>query len=76
VNIINSEEIMNEYLQWLKDTGKAKYELTNIYVNNNGEFKTIKKMAWVVKNTPEDWKEFCKETNKEYEGEIKLLACY
>lgn len=68
--------IKNEYLQWLRSKGKSEQGLTNVFVNNNGNVTTEKRMAEIVHNTPEDWKEFCKETGREYEGEICLLAIY
>lgn len=71
-----TEQEKEEYIQWQKDTGRMKYELVNIFVNDNDEIKTEKKMAWVIKNTPEDWKEFCEETGKEYKGFVNLLAIY
>ena len=72
----DQEKVQNEYFQWLKDTGKAKYELTDVFVNNNGETKKEKKMAWIVNNSPEYWREFCEVTGREYEGEVSLLAIY
>ena len=69
-----TEEDQEEFIQWMKDAGRAKYELTDIHLNEDGEIKTIKKMAWVIKTTPEDWKEFCEVTGRRYEGEMKLLA--
>jgi hypothetical protein len=71
-----AEQEKEGYIQWLKDTGRMKYELTDIFINDNGEIKTEKKMAWVMKNTPGDWKKFCEETGKEYEGSVNLLAIY
>lgn len=65
-----------DFKQWLKDTGRLRYELTDVFINNDGEIKTEKKMAWVMKTSPEDLKEFCKVTDREYEGEINLLAIY
>lgn len=64
---------MNDFRQWMIDKGKAKRELTNIMVNDNGSIKTEQKMAWVIKSSPENWREFCKDTKREYTGEIKLL---
>lgn len=68
-------EIQEEFLQWQKDNGKARYGLTDIYVNDNGKIKKEKKMAWTIKTSLEDWKDFCKATGKDYE-EIKLLSIY
>jgi len=73
---MNNEKLMEEYLQWRKDTGRFKQELTDVIVNDNGVIKTEKKMAWVVKTTTDDWREFCKDRGIEYEGEMKLLAMY
>lgn len=71
-----NENLINEYMQWLKDTGRMKYELIDVIVNDNDNIKTEKKMVWVAHNTPNDWKEFCKATGREYVGEIQLLAIY
>ena len=71
---MNNEEIRKEYFQWLKEKGKTKQELVSVFVNVDGEIKTEKQMACVIRNTPEDWKEFCEDTDREYEGEIKILA--
>lgn len=67
--------IYDEFIQWSKDTGRMKYQMTDIVVNDNGNFKIEKKMAWVMKTSSEDWKEFCKFTNRDYE-EVKLLTKY
>ena len=69
-----NQKDLNEYIKWQKDNGKAKYQLTTVVINDNGEIKTEKIMAWVMNTSPDDWKEFCKDTGKEYEGEVKLLA--
>lgn len=68
--------IQEEFLQWQKDNGNAKYGFTDIYVNDNGKIKKQKTLAWTVNTTPEDWKQFCEETGREYEGEMKLFAIY
>jgi len=60
--------LINEYIQWLKDTGRMKHELIDVIVNDDGNIQTEKKMAWVTHNTPNDWKEFCQDTNRKYEG--------
>jgi len=73
---MNNEKHMEEYLQWRKDTGRFKQELTDVIVNDNGVIKTEKKMAWVMKILPDDWREFCRDRGIEYEGEMKLLAMY
>jgi len=70
---INNEKLMDEYLQWSKDTGRFKHELTDVIVNDNGVIKTEKKMAGVIKTSPDDWREFCRDRGIEYEGEMKLL---
>ena len=51
-----------KYIQWLKDTDRMKYELTDVFINDNGQIKTEKKMAWVARTTPNDWEEYCKVT--------------
>lgn len=71
-----TEKDKNDYLQWLKDTRKAKYGLTDVFVNINGEIKVEKRMAWTMNTSPEDWKEFCNTTGRGYMGEINLLAIY
>jgi hypothetical protein len=53
-----SKELQEEYLKWLKDNGKAKYELTNI-------------VAWNIKTSPEDFAEFCKIKDINYE-DVKI----
>ena len=67
--------LFDEFTQWQKDTGRIKYEPTDIYVNENGKIKVEKKMAWVMDTSPKDWREFCKETGRDYEG-VRLLAIY
>jgi len=71
-----NENLINEYIQWLKDTGRMKHELADVIVNDDANIKTEKKMAWIAHNTPNDWKEFCKATGRGYAGEIQLLAIY
>jgi len=71
---MNNYKLMEEYIQWRKDTGKFRHELRDIIVNDNGVIKTEKKMACVINTSPEDWKEFCEDRDIEYEGEMKLLA--
>jgi len=73
---MNNEEIRKEYFQWLKDKGKTEQKLVDVFVNDNGEIKKEKQMTCVTKNLPEDWKEICENTGREYKGEIKLLAIY
>jgi len=73
---MNNNKLMNEYLQWSKDTGRFKYKLTDVIVNDNGVIKIEKLMAWVMKTSPDDWREFCRDRGIEYEGEMKLLAMY
>jgi len=73
---MNNDKLMEEYLQWSKDTGRFKYKLTDVIVNDNSVIKTEKLMAWVMKTSPEDWREFCRDVGIEYEGEMKLLAMY
>lgn len=75
-NLAITDQIKDEYIQWLKDTGRSKYELTDVFINDNGNVKIEKRMAWVAKTSPEDWKEFCKATSREYIGEMKLLSIY
>jgi hypothetical protein len=75
-NLTITEQDKDEYIQWLKDTGRMKHELTDIFINDNGTIKTEKKMAWVAKSSIDDWKEFCKATNRNYIGEVNLLAMY
>ena len=48
MNNIEKEEL-DEFLQWKKDNGKFEYKLTDIYVNDNGEIKTEKKIAMIIK---------------------------
>lgn len=62
-----------DYFQWAKETGRCKYQLTDVMVNRNGEFKLEKVMCWVLHTSPDDYKEFCKETGREFE-ETKVLA--
>ena len=64
---------MDDYLQWLINHGRARHELTDVYVkNHNGEVSTEKVMAWVISNTPEDWKKYCKETGTPHEQNIVI----
>lgn len=66
----------DDFFQWGKDTGKIKYELAKVLVNNNGVFEYENKMAWVLRTSPEDYKEFCEVTGRECEGEIILQVIY
>jgi hypothetical protein len=69
-------KLTEEYIQWLNDTGRMSYELTNIVVNYNENYRFEKKMAWVSHNTPNDYKAFCEATGREYDGTMQLLAIY
>ena len=71
-----TEQDQNEFIQWLKDTRKPEYKLRDVFVNNNGEIKIEKKMALSINITPNDWKESCDVTGRDYRGEINLLAIY
>lgn len=71
---IFTDKDQSEYFQWLKDTGKGKYELTDIFINDNGEIKTEKRMACIIKTTPEDWKQFCKITGRDYNDGWQMLV--
>jgi hypothetical protein len=55
-----------DYFEWLKDKGRMKRGLTEIFINKDGVLHTEMKMAWMCKTSPEDYKEFCKETGREY----------
>lgn len=61
-----SKELQEEYIQWLKDNGKAEYNLTDVYYNDNVTIKSKKEMAWKFNSTPDDFWEFCKK-NISYE---------
>lgn len=37
------EELQEEYIQWLKDNGKAEYKLTDVYYNDNGTIRCKKR---------------------------------
>jgi len=69
-----NEKDLDDYIEWQKNSGKLRYELTDVIINNNNEIKTEKKIAWVIDTSREDWKEFCKVTNRDYIGEICLLV--
>jgi hypothetical protein len=71
--MLNDKDVDN-FLQWQKDTGRMKYELTDIAINDNGNIKFEKQMVWVSHNTPDDWREFCKDTGRKYEGAYELIA--
>ena len=71
-----TEQDKNEYLQWLKNTGRSVYKLTDVYVMENEKVGIEKKMAWISKISPSDWYEFCKKTGRECEGFVNLLAIY
>lgn len=64
-----------EYLEWAKANGKCNYELADVYIKDNGELKIEQKMCWVMKTSPDDYKQFCKETGREFE-EVKVLVYY
>jgi len=34
-----NENLINEYIQWLKDTGRMKHELAEVIVNDGGNIK-------------------------------------
>ena len=63
-----------DYFEWAKNKGKLKYQLADVFVNKDGVLQIEKKMAWCGTTSPEDYKAFCLETGREYEGEYKLLA--
>jgi hypothetical protein len=73
MNDKNQFEFDPEYLQWLKDKGKVKYELTDVYVKTDNGIHIEKRMAEIVTATDKDRKEFCKETGKEYEEKLVLI---
>lgn len=64
--------LRNKYFQWAKDNGNARYELTDVFINDNGEFKKEKKMAWVLETNSVNWRKFCEETDSEWE-EVRLI---
>lgn len=65
---MDNEQIIKEYFQWLKDTGRMEYKLTDVFINDDEVLKVEEQMAWVINATPDDWKEFMKE-----EGRKKLI---
>lgn len=65
-NLAVADQIQDEYWQWQKDTGKAQYKLIDVVVYDNGEITIVEKMAWIVNTSPNDWKEFCQATGKEF----------
>lgn len=69
------EKDMSDFIQWMKDTGRAKEELKNIIIIDNDKLKKEKKMAWVVKITSEDLQEFCETAGRDIDR-VKLLAIY
>lgn len=76
INVMYNEKDKDDFRQWMVNKGKAKRELTDVFINNNGEISTEKKMCWVMNTSPEDWEDFCKDTGREYKGKIDLLAIY
>ena len=70
-----NERDVSEFRQWMVNKGKSKRELADVFINDNGEMKIEEKMVLVVETTPNDWKEFCEDTGREYE-EVDLLAIY
>lgn len=75
VYLTKEELVQKEFIQWLKDKGKPITGLTDVFVNENGNIKTEKRMATTIHISPDDYKDFCKETGKDYEA-IKLIAIY
>jgi hypothetical protein len=69
-----TEQVREEYIQWLKDTGKMTYQLTDVFVNDIDVIKTEKKMAWSAKTSHKDWKEFCDIKGIKYDDEIILFT--
>ncbi len=61
------EELQEEYIQWLKDNGKAEYKLTDVYYNDNGTIRCKKEMAWKFNSSPDDFWKFCKAKNISYD---------
>ena len=59
-----TEQDRAEFLQWAKNTGRAEYKLTDIAKSKDGKYVFEKQMAWVINTTPDDWKEFCKDTGR------------
>lgn len=72
---MNKTNLEEKFRQWMIAKGKAKHELTDIFINDNGNITKEKKMAWVMNITADDYKEFCDENGVDYE-EVKLLAIY
>ena len=68
-----NEKDANDFTQWMIEQGKTKRELADVFINDNGEIKIEKKMAWVIESTAEDWEDFCNDTGREYEY-TKLLV--
>lgn len=66
----------DDLFQWGKDNGKLKYELAKVLVNNNGVFEYEDKMVWVMRTSPEDYRKFCEDTGRGYEGEVVLQVIY
>lgn len=64
--MLNNKDV-EDYKQWMISKGKARNELTNVYVIDNDEVKIEKKMACVVDVTEKNWKEFCNDTEREFE---------
>lgn len=70
---LDRSKLEKNFRQWMIGKGKAKHELTDIFVNDNGNVHTEKKPAWIIDVTPNDYKEFCYENGIDYE-EMMLLA--
>lgn len=75
MNKLDKSNLEKNFRQWMIGKGKAKQELTDVFINNNGNIHTEKRMAWIIDVTPNDYKEFCDESNIDYE-EMILLAMY
>jgi hypothetical protein len=66
MNIINSNYLTDQerdnFIQWLKDTGKMQYKSTNVFIIKDEQVSIEQRMAWVSTTTTDDWREYCNQT--------------
>ncbi len=73
MTMLNDKSDIKAFYKWKKKSDDIKFDLMDVYKYNNGKIELIKGWAWVLHITPDDWKEFCEATDKEYENNNCLL---
>lgn len=61
--------IETEFIEWLKNNGGYEYKEVDVYVVENGEYETVKKMAEVYNSSPEMYMKYINEMS--YDSNFK-----